>query len=225
MARVVDYVNGLFLVLLMVYLGPPTVNFIIKKYHDLGITRTSVGMIIFDERGFSLRDKALEIKKYMADDAIKALVFVINHRELSPEVAYTLYSEIRQLQVLYAKPILALIESYAYKGAYLLALAADYIIASPGALIDVSLVVQETIHKELMNRRRILATPTPQVYNAESALKDNVIDYVGYMTTLENILADKALIVGDVAWVEDTYEPLVDSVHEAVRKLLKDAVK
>jgi signal peptide peptidase SppA len=77
-----------------------------------------------------------ELYRLFKDNSIKGIIASINCKGCnSAAVMAQLFSEIKKLKKIYKKPIVSYIDSLAYSGGYWFAIATDYIIASPLAMV------------------------------------------------------------------------------------------
>jgi len=74
-------------------------------------------------------------QKFFKNKEIKAIVLDINSPGGAAGSSQALYTEIMHLKVAHTKPVVALTYNLCVSGAYNIAIAADYIIAAPSALI------------------------------------------------------------------------------------------
>lgn len=164
------------------------------------------------------------------DNAIKGIVITINSSETQSGTSQTIFHDIRHLKKDYPKPIIALIENSCLAGTYLIASACDYIIASESALIgkigpafiDASLdksVFEENIAnaikkesytqltKQVALSRKLSLTTTnnwaeDKVFTGTQAIALGLINEIGSLCTVVKILKEKALIEGEIKWIQ-----------------------
>ncbi len=76
-----------------------------------------------------------QLNRFFKDDAIKAVLLKIECAGSASGTGQALYNEILELKKTYPKPVIVLVENICASGGYYIASAADYIVASPMALV------------------------------------------------------------------------------------------
>ncbi len=135
MSRLLGYAKTIFWILVFLNVAPYLVNGIRTSYTELFVPYTKLGLLTIDE---PLTDSTWHLKQlqsFFEDPEIKAILLKIESPGGTAGSSQALFNEIRELKKLYPKPIIALTENICTSGAYYVACATDYIIASPSALV------------------------------------------------------------------------------------------
>ncbi len=136
MATFSDYIKNIFWVLVLLQFAPTLIQGIKKQYSDLFEPKTKVGVITLNGILANAGPRVKEIRNFFTDSSIKAIVLKIECPGGAPGTSQTIFNEINHFKKEYPqKYVVALIENVAASGGYYVACAANYIIASPGALI------------------------------------------------------------------------------------------
>lgn len=136
MATFSDIAKNIFWALILLQFAPIFIQGIVKQYYDLFEPKTKVGVIKFEGMLANAEPRLKEIKKFFTDTSIKAIILKIESPGGVSGTSQTLFNEINHFRKEYPhKYVIALVENVAASGGYYVAMAADYIIASPSAII------------------------------------------------------------------------------------------
>jgi protease IV len=157
MATFSDYVKNIFWVLILLQFAPILIKGIKKQYGDLFEPKTKVGVITFKGMLSHAQNRVKEIRTFFTDTSIKAIVLKIESPGGTPGTSQTIFNEINHYKKLHPqKYVVALVENVAASGGYYVASAANYIIASPGALIgSIGAYMQVTSFKEIIDQYKV----------------------------------------------------------------------
>lgn len=107
----------------------------LKKVKLIGKPKTHVGIVSITGP-ISQNNRYLEtIRNFFEDDTIQAIVLKIESPGGAAGSSQALSYEILRLRSKYPKPLVAFVENIAASGAYYVAATADYILATPSAII------------------------------------------------------------------------------------------
>jgi protease-4 len=157
MATFSDYVKNIFWVLILLQFAPILIKGIKKQYGDLFEPKTKVAVVTFKGMLSNAQNRVKEIRTFFTDTSIKAIVLKIESPGGTPGTSQTIFNEINHYKKLYPqKYVVALVENIAASGGYYVASAANYIIASPGALIgSIGAYMQVASIKEIIDQYKI----------------------------------------------------------------------
>jgi protease-4 len=136
MATFLDYAKNIFWLLLLLQVAPPLIKSIGQQYADLLEPKAKVGVIDISGTLTQGTQYMRDLKAFFENDEIKAIVLKIDSTGGSAGTAQAIFNEIKLLRNQYSdKYTIAYIENVAASGAYYVAAATHYIIASPAAFI------------------------------------------------------------------------------------------
>ncbi len=124
---------SLFIILLP--LIPLIVGGIQQLYNRYIDPRSLVGVLPIKGVLYDSNYHTKQLNKFFKDDAIKAILLKVECPGSASGTGNAIYNELMELKKTYPKPVIALVENVCASGGYYIASAADYIIASPMALI------------------------------------------------------------------------------------------
>lgn len=136
MSKFFIYARNIFILLIILQIAPFLLKAIHNEYKSYFETSTKVGSISIKGPFYNSRPFTLEIEKFFKDEAIKAIILEVECAEGSLSAAQSLFNEIKEMKKnVSPKFVLALIENIAIGAGYYAACSADYIVASPAAII------------------------------------------------------------------------------------------
>jgi ClpP class serine protease len=203
-------------------ISAPTLIHIAKgQYADLLYPRYNVGLISITNPVDQSRPYTTTLERFFKDESIKGIILCIDCTDAKAGSAQAIYEEIEFLKRAYPKPIITLIENSCTGYAYWIACGADVIVAPGSALVgglasstqDISTLPesvrndQEKQYITTVAMRRKLSLKTPEIWSKElftgqQAYKVHLVDHVGGMSMVTKIIKEKALIDGEIAWIE-----------------------
>jgi ClpP class serine protease len=216
--------NLLTLALLSILIiSAPTLIQVTKiQYADLLYPRHKVGLVTFTCPLEQSRRYTMALEKLFKDETIKGIVLYIDCADAAAGTAQAIYEEIEQLKKEYPKPIITLIENSCTGYAYWIACAADSIVAPGSAIVGIITASSEpdsTFSEEIRQDRekqytttvalrRKLSLKTPELWSkglvtGQQAYKIHLIDHMGGMSLITKLIKEKALIDGEIDWIED----------------------
>lgn len=119
----------------LLIMAPSAYNVITSLITRMGEKRTPIAYIDITGTLTDSRDILKTARPLFKDPAIKAVLLRIESPGGAAGTAYAIYQEIVTLKKEFNKPVVALIENICASGGYYIALAADWVICSPAALI------------------------------------------------------------------------------------------
>lgn len=218
---------------IMLYAGPFLVDGIKTQYSTILEPQTHIGVLQITKPLHSAHCFTEQLHSFFKDPAIKGILVKIDCISCAPGTSQTIFHDIRQLKKEYPKPIIALIENMCLSGTYLIASACDYIIAPESALIgnigqtfnawSVKKATEEvsnsfeTIENEsyqqmtkqiALSRKLSLTTvhnwADGKIFTGTQAIALGLINEIGSLCTVMKIIKEKALIEGEIRWIEQT---------------------
>lgn len=134
---IASLIRSLFLIFMLLVIAP-TILFLTKSYYShLVAQKTYVGIVELPNEIESGDDIINSVKNLFSSAEIRALILVSDGKGGNPGTCLSIHSDLIRLKNLYQKPIIAFIEKESLGGAYLIATAADQIVASPGSEIGI----------------------------------------------------------------------------------------
>lgn len=128
-----DIIKNLFWLLIFLQFAPIVFSNLKKTVEESVAPKTKVGYMkvgnVIADSTFYVKN----IKKYLKDPNIKALLLKIDSPGGLPGTAQTIFSEIKKFKE--KKPVIAFIENIGASAAYNIAIACNHIVASPSALV------------------------------------------------------------------------------------------
>lgn len=135
MAKLSDYLKNLFFIIILLQIAPPILQSLKKQYIDTLEPKSRVGYIqlsgVMGDSSYATK----WLKKFFKEPSIKAILLKIESAGSTAGTAEAIANEIEILKKEYPKPIITLSENICTSGAYMIAAATDYIIATPSSLL------------------------------------------------------------------------------------------
>jgi protease IV len=248
-----EALKSVILLAFFVYIGPFFVEIIKKQYIPLLEPRTYIGILHIEDHLYNSLPLTEQLFTFFKDSSIKGIVIKIDCPDAAAGTSQTIFHDIRQLKKEYPKPIIALIENRCLVGAYLIASACDYIIAPESALIgnigyscntwslnnipqekdkNMENIETDSYHqftKQVALSRKLSLTTTAnwadgKIFTGVQALALGLINEIGSICTVIKIIKEKALIEGEIEWVDSTnnslfHLPSISSFATSVQQL------
>ena len=133
--RFFDYAKNLFILLIFLQLTPALLQGIRTQYSRFLLPSTRVGVIKLHGTLSDSSWYAKQLHTFFKDPDIKAILLKIESGGSAAGTGAALCNEISILKKQYPKPIITLTENTCASGAYYIACATDYIIASGQAIV------------------------------------------------------------------------------------------
>lgn len=130
-----SWISKLVLVLFAIQLLPGALKVAKTYYSSITVPKTKVGVVTISGEIREGGRTVYEIKSLLEMDDIKALVLKIDSGGGAPGASQAMYYALKSLGKKHGKPIIAWVENMAASGAYYVAVAADYIVCTPSALV------------------------------------------------------------------------------------------
>lgn len=222
----------IFLLTIILYIAPFFVDGIKQQYINLLEPQTPIGVISIT-KPLDIDDyPTKELHTFFKDPSIKGIVIKINCAETASGTSQSIFHDIRCLKKQHPKPIIALVENICLSGAYLIASACDFIIAPESALIGnigqtfISQTVQQAIPensssllenesyqqltKQIALSRKLSLTTIAnwadgKIFTGTQATALGLINEIGSLCTVIKIIKEKALIEGEIKWIEHNH--------------------
>ncbi len=130
-----SYLTIIFMVIVIIQAIPFTIKFIKSYYDDILQLKTKVGLIKIDQPVMEAGSYSKSIKKFFHDKEIKAILLHIECPGGAAGSSQSIFNEIMSYKKDYPKPVVVMTNDLCASGGYYIACAADYIIASPSAIV------------------------------------------------------------------------------------------
>lgn len=217
----------MFLLIILAYTAPIIIENIKTQYTPLLELRTHIGIIHIQESLTNSYRSIAELHTFFKNPHIKGIIIKMDCLGGAAGTGQTIFHEIRHLKKEFPKPIIALIENNCLASGYLIASACDYIIAPESALIGnigpdfitidhiqnqpelISLhedAYQQLIKHIAIARKLSLTTADNwahgKIFTGHQALNFGLINEIGSLCTAIKIIKEKALIEGEIEWIE-----------------------
>ncbi len=227
-----NLLRSLLLLTIILYIAPFFVDGIKQQYINLLEPQTPIGVISITKPFHNDSYSTKELHSFFKDPNIKGILIKINCAETSSGTSQSLFHDIRCLKKQHPKPIIALVENMCLAGAYLIASACDCIIAPESALIGnigqtfsthtiqqatpennapnlENESYQQLIKQIALSRKLSLTTVANwadgKIFTGTQAIALGLINEIGSLCTVIKIIKEKALIEGEIKWVEHNH--------------------
>lgn len=224
-----NLLRSLLLLTIILYIAPFFIDGIKQQYINLLEPQTPIGVISITQPLHNNDHATKELHTFFKDPSIKGVIIKINCAEITSGSSQSLFHDIRCLKKQYPKPIIALVENMCLSGAYLIASACDSIVAPESALIGnigqtfSALTIQQAIPennapnleheayqqliKQIALSRKLSLTTVAnwadgKTFTGTQAIALGLINEIGSLCTVIKIIKEKALIEGEIKWVE-----------------------
>lgn len=231
-----ELLKNIILLLVCAYIAPFLLEGIKEHYINLLEPRTSIGMVTI--KG-AISDSSPYIKQFHSlfkNPYIKGIVISVDCYDCTAGTSEAIFYELQELKKEFPKPLITLIENECLSGAYLIASTSDYIIAPEISLVGAigsyttpphiqelcnandatRIEIYQQTTKHIATARKLsLATVSNwadgKIFTGKQALKLGLINFTGSMHTVVTLLKEKALIDGEIEWINtqnhDTASP------------------
>jgi hypothetical protein len=230
-----------FFLLAILLLSAPTLLFLTKSYYTtLVAKKTYIGMLEIPPFIEKSEEIIAAAKNLFASSDVRAIIITCDGNGGLPGPCQAVYNDILRLKYIYKKPIISYIEKSSLAGSYLIATAADYIVASEGAMIgkldnyyigENQHIPTELLHKEYQSLfQKQLQSSRPKftfkdaiqnMVTGSSLITLNLIDVFGGNMEVEKILKTKTVIEGSIekvhgSFIEHCLFYISDLIHRTV---------
>ncbi len=135
MAKLSEYLKNIFLLLLVLQFVPIVVR-TLKNYYVTALDlKTKVGYLVIKDTITTAAPYIKELKKLFENKDIKAILLKIDSGGGAAGSSQAIFHEINFYKKEHPKTVVVVVENICASGAYYIACAADYIVASPSAFI------------------------------------------------------------------------------------------
>jgi protease IV len=175
----------LFMILIILQFAPMIFTNLRKYFKDIIVPKTQVGQLTLKGMIADSSFYVKKINKFLKDPEIKALLLKIDSPGGLPGSSQAIFNEINKFKK--EKPVVVLVENVCASGAYYVACASSYIIATPSALIgSVGVLMQLPNVKDLMEnwKIRFKYIQSGKYKTAGSPLKDWTPEELVYLQEL-----------------------------------------
>jgi len=135
MKKITSYLWGFFLLLIIINAAPRLFKSIKEQYTDMLKPKSKVARLKINNTIYETEFYQRNLEKFFKNEAIKAILLEIDSPGGAAGSSQALYNEIIHLKTEYKKPVVVITYNLCASGAYNIAISADYIIATPSALI------------------------------------------------------------------------------------------
>jgi protease-4 len=135
MGKLSNILGSILILLILINIAPSLIQNIKEEYSTLWESKTKVGRLKITSELDDISFYQQQLEKFFKNSAIKAILIEFDCSGGAAGSSQALYNEILHLKAEYKKPVVALTYNMCPSGAYYVACATDYIIASPSALI------------------------------------------------------------------------------------------
>ncbi len=135
MAKFQEYLKNIFWIILILQFAPSIFKSLSKQWSDHVEPKNKIGLVLINcvINGSSNINK--QLTKLFKDPEIKAILIKIDSGGGAAGSSQAIFQEILDLKIQYPKPIVAYAENICASGAYQIATATDYIVATGSALV------------------------------------------------------------------------------------------
>lgn len=130
-----DYLKNIFLVLILLQITPYFLTNIYHHWQHYFEQRASVGVVEFNGTLSDSTHYREQLYNFFTSHDIKAVLLKMDCSGSASGTGQIIFNEIQQLKKEYPKPVIALVENVCTSGGYMIACAADHIIAPEMALV------------------------------------------------------------------------------------------
>jgi protease-4 len=218
----------LFLIMLMILVAPTLFRAIKRQYSTIIEAKAQVAIVPIRGTIQDSRPYIQQLNDYFGDSSIKAILLTIDCSGATAGTAEAICLEIESLKRHHPKPVIGLIENVCTSGGYWIACSADYLIAPGAALVggisgsfdqassakedtQQSKSLQEDTYQQFAHAvarsRKLSIAKMDQwadgkLFTGQQAFKLHLIDALGSTSYAVEMIKQKALIEGDIEWVQ-----------------------
>ena len=135
MKNIKNFLWTILLLLILLNIAPNLLKGIKTQYKSMLKPKAKIARITINDAITDIRFYQQSLEQFFKDKEIKAILLEIDSPGGAAGSSQSLYNEIMHLKTTYNKPIAALTYNLCTSGAYNIAIATDYIVAAPSALI------------------------------------------------------------------------------------------
>lgn len=135
MQKIVKIAIFVFMIILLFQMVPSLIKTIKKEYSNYAEPKTKVGLVCIKSEINNVNRYIKSLKEYFENKDIKAILLRIDSPGGYAGSSESLYYEIMQLKKENVKPVVVYTPNLCASGAYLIACAADYIVATPSCTV------------------------------------------------------------------------------------------
>lgn len=216
-----NHAKNIALIVVLAYFAPTAIKELHTQYAPLVEQRTNFGIINLSG---DIQDSSFYTKNlcsFFENAHIKGILLTIDHCTMQRGTAYALFNEINQLKKEHHKPLVVLIENKCSTEGYLVACAADHIIASETALIECDVfnittkdtketsanndIQQQYIKLVATTRKLSFSTQDEWAHGTitgHQARTLKLIDQTGSLHNAITFFKQKTLVLGNITWIE-----------------------
>jgi hypothetical protein len=234
-----------FFLIIFLLLSAPTLLFLTKWYYsNLVMTKTYIGVLDIPYAVDKSEETISAAKTLFASTDIRAIIINCDGVGGIPGACQAIYDDLVKLKHIYKKPIVSFIEKECLAGNYLIASAADYIVATEGAIIGhlndfayhytLGQMYTEKLHQEYRDLfEKTLSRARPKleqkkIMHSEKnlmtgslLLEVNAVDFLGAHMEVERLLRTKTVIDGSIEKVHGSFvEHFVFYVSDLVNRTI-----
>jgi protease IV len=135
MTRIIKLIFTIFMAVILIQIFPSVATNIKEEYSSFFENRAEMARLKIDGNINNVDEHINNLRKYFENKNIKAILLHIESPGGIPGPAQALFKEIKSLKREHPTPVVALTTSLCTFSAYYVASVADYIVASPSALV------------------------------------------------------------------------------------------
>lgn len=217
------FIRAFFLIFLLL-VTTPTLIFLSKWYYEnVFLKKTYIGVIELPYKIENSNEIISSAKALFSSSDIRGVLIKCNGIGGNEGACQSIYYDLMRLKKIYKKPLISYCERECLYGSYLISLAADSIIASPGSLIgylgafeknsisnseyacisELKKNFEDQYFDIIINVRKnlnleLIKTLINKCFNGEMAKTANLVDIIGGSLEVENALRSKTVIEGSI---------------------------
>lgn len=239
--------NSFFLIVFLL-LSAPTLLFLTKWYYsNLVMNKTYVGALDLPYTIEKSEETITAAKTLFASSDIKGIIINCDGHGGLAGVCQAIHADLIKLKQIYKKPIIAYIEKESLAGSYLIATAADFIVATNGSLIgcfnsfssdsldhevlallekiklDQAKQYQDIIfmHRPLIKKNNSVILSS-ECFTGEKMKELGYVDFIGGNLEVERIMRTKTVIEGSIEKVHGSFiEHFIFYISDLVQRTIR----
>lgn len=215
-----------FFLLAILLLSAPTLLFLTKSYYNTFFAKkTYIGVLELPNYIEKSDEIISAAKNLFSSSDVRAVIIICDGIGGVPGPSQAMYSDLLRLKYIYKKPLISYIEKSASGAHYLIATAADVIVASEGAMIGkldnyyqpeiTTLPTERILYTEYQNlfqknlqisRSKFIKKNMPDNFvTGPTLLSLQLVDSLGGNMEIEKILKTKTVIEGIIEKVHGSF--------------------
>ncbi len=135
MSKTYTYILVSFAALVFIYIAPSIMRGIREQYSNVFNLKTQVARLTINDEITDAANYTQTLHDFFENNAIKAVFIDINSPGGYSGSSQAIYQELAHLKKIHKKPVVVFSSDLCASGAYHIALAADYIVTCPAALV------------------------------------------------------------------------------------------